>query len=69
MTTPADLSAALQDIWTVLASAPWQTRPDQAELQFRTHNARLRQLARDVDPGAWPRDVKTYLWRPAEPAP
>ena len=69
MTSPADLSNALQRIWTVLATAPWTTRPDQAERDLAAARADLLDKTSRLDPEAWPRAVRTYLWRPPEPSP
>ncbi len=66
MTAPADLARALDTVWQVLVTAPWTTDPPQAERLLHTANARLHTLAAEVDPASWPRDVRTYLWRPAD---
>ena len=63
MTSPSDLSAALNDVWTALATAPWQTNAPHAEKLLRTANLRLREISLSLDPESWPRDVATYLWR------
>ncbi len=63
MTSSSDLSAALNDVWTALATAPWQTNARHAEKLLRTANLRLRELSLGLDPESWPRDVSTYLWR------
>ncbi len=66
ITSPADLSAALQRIWTVLATAPWTTHPHQAERELAAAHRDLLDKTSSLDPEAWPRPVRTYLWRPPD---
>lgn len=63
MTSPDELSAGLDRIWTVLAAAPWTTRPVEAQRLLEAAHRNLRDAAATLDRESWPRDVRTYLWR------
>lgn len=63
MTSPDELSARLDRIWTVLATAPWATRPADARRLLEAAHRYLRDAAATLDPESWPSAVRAYLWR------
>lgn len=69
MTQPADLSAALEAVWQAYASGSWRTDRPAALRLVGQRTEELRDLASQIDPEAWPRTVRTYLWRLPERPP
>lgn len=63
MTGPHRLSDALDDVWAAYAAGSWRTDPDRALRRVQERTDRLRALAAQVDPEAWPPGVAAYLWR------
>ena len=63
MTGPRELDGALQDVWTAYTSGSWRTDPDRSLDRVQDRTDRLRALAAQIDPEAWPPGVRAYLWR------
>ncbi len=66
MTTPDDISRAMDAVFTALLDGEWDIHPDTALTAVEARYEELRSLAAQIDPNLWPRGVSTLLWKPAD---
>lgn len=66
MTEDRAVNEAFEAFLDALVSGPWCTRPADADAAVQRRLGELRAAAVRIDPGHWPRQVATLLWRPAD---